>query len=228
MSDVDCQHTGFADDYAQMARAAYVLYETTGEKRYLELAKKWTAVLDVHFWDAQKGGYAYSADYDEPLIARVRTAVDPATPNANGVMIEVLASLYAATGDKTYRGRANGVVQAFSRELSERYISYGTYLDGLDTLMGGMQIVIVGRRDNAKTQELIAAVNGRSLPGVALTVVDPDETFPDTHPAFGKTMQGGVPTAYICQHENCSQPVTSPVTLSQMLQLPAQRVAGNA
>ena len=40
-------------------------------------------------------------------------------------------------------------------------------------------------------------------------------------------MQNGQPTAYVCQRMNCTSPITNPVTLSQMLQLPP-RIAGNA
>jgi uncharacterized protein YyaL (SSP411 family) len=227
-SDGKTRHIGFADDYAQMARAAYALYEATGEARYLQHAQAWVNVLNAHFWDNQKGGYFYSSDEDETLIARVRAAVDQSTPSANGLMVEVLANLFFATGDQTYRDRSNVLLQAFSGEVATRYISYGAFLNGLDTIMTGLQIVIVGPRGNTKTQELIAAVRGRSLPAATLIVAGPNEKFAETHPAFGKSMQGGVPTAYVCQQQNCSAPITSPVALSQMLQLPAQAVAGRA
>ncbi len=220
--------SAFADDYAQMARAAYALFEATGDKRYLEYAKKWVDVLNTHFWDKEKGGYYFSADDDEPLMMRWRMAADQSTPAANGIMVGVLAHLHLATGEKHYRDRSNGLLQAFSGELGNRYASYGAYLNGLDTVASGLQIVIVGPRGNAKTQELISAVNGRSLPMNTLIVVDPEEKFAETHPAFGKSMQGGVPTAYVCQQQNCSAPITSPVALSQMLQLPVQAVAGRA
>jgi uncharacterized protein YyaL (SSP411 family) len=35
-------------------------------------------------------------------------------------------------------------------------------------------------------------------------------------------MENGQPTAYVCQHQNCSAPIANPVTLSQVLQLPAR------
>jgi uncharacterized protein YyaL (SSP411 family) len=93
--------------------------------------------------------------------------------------------------------------------------------------MTGLQIVIVGPRGHHKTRELMEAVTGRSLPNRTLLVVEPDEVLHETHPAFGKTMQNGVPTAYVCVRQTCSAPVTNPVTLSQMLQLPA-RAEGQA
>jgi uncharacterized protein YyaL (SSP411 family) len=57
-------------------------------------------------------------------------------------------------------------------------------------------------------------------------VVDPSDALPEGHPAFGKTMENGQPTAYICQHQNCSAPIANPVTLSQVLQLPPRPPQG--
>jgi uncharacterized protein YyaL (SSP411 family) len=222
------QHMGFADDYAHMARAALALYEATGERRFVERAADWTLVMNTHFWDVQNGGYFYTADDDEPLIVRSRTAIDQATPSANGTMVHVLGKLFLITGDDTYRDRTNALLQAFSDDVPNRYLAMATYLNGLETVTSGLQIVIVGPRDNAKTQELIAAVEGRSLPMRALVVIGPDDKLAETHPAFGKTMLNGQPTAYVCQRQNCSPPVTSAVTLSQMLQLPPRPAAGQA
>jgi len=57
---------GFADDYAHMARAALILHETIGEKRYLEHAKAWVRTLNEHYWDVANGGYFYTADDADP------------------------------------------------------------------------------------------------------------------------------------------------------------------
>ena len=61
------QHTGFADDYAQMARAAFALWEATSDKRYLDRAQAWVRVLNEHFWDVQNGGYFHTSDDSDPL-----------------------------------------------------------------------------------------------------------------------------------------------------------------
>ena len=64
--------------------------------------------------------------------------------------------------------------------------------------------------DNPKTHELVNAVLGRALPNRTLIVVDPRQRLPVGHPAAGKTMQNGVPTAYVCQRQTCSAPITNP------------------
>jgi uncharacterized protein len=219
-------HMGFSDDYAQMARAALALWEATSDKRYLAHAKQWVRVLNDHFWETQLGGYCQTADDDTPLLHRVRAIHDQATSSANATMIHVLARLFFATGEQSYRERSNALINAFGAELARAPLSMGTYLTGLETVMAGLQIVVIGPRENYKTQELVSAVLGRSLPNRLLMVVEPGEKLPESHPAFGKKMENGQPTAYICQHQNCSQSITNAVTLSQALQLPQRPQQG--
>jgi len=219
-------HMGFADDYAHMARAALALWETTGDKRYLDRVKHWVRVLDEFFWDNQIGGYFQTAADDAPLLYRVRTVLDQAVPCANGAMIGVLSKLHLATGENSYRERATAIVGSFAGELGRSSLGMGTYLNGLEILLAGLQIVIVGQKDSPKTVELVSAVMGRSVPNRLLLIVSPDEALPETHPAFGKKMENGQPTAYICQQQNCSAPITNAVTLSQVLQLPPRPPQG--
>ena len=62
---------GFADDYANMARAALQLWEVTGEQRY-SIGGQGVDELDDHFWNEARDGYYFTADDAEPLIVRVR------------------------------------------------------------------------------------------------------------------------------------------------------------
>ncbi|HEY1615493.1 MAG TPA: thioredoxin domain-containing protein [Rhizomicrobium sp.] len=213
-------HMGFADDYAHMARAAFVLWEATGDRRFLGRAQAWEHVLNEHFWDSQNGGYFYTSDDSDPLIARTRVVFDQAAPCANGIMVGLLGRLHFATSDTAYRDRCNALIQSFSGEVNRAWISMGSYLNGLEVAQTALQIVVVGQIDNPKTHELVNAVLGRSLPNRTLVVVDPKNELPQGHPAKGKTMQNGQPTAYVCQRTTCSAPIVNPVTLSQVLQLP--------
>jgi len=215
-------HTGFADDYAQMARAALALWEATNDRRYLARAQAWVHVLNEHFWDSQNGGYFFTPDDSDPLIVRTRAVFDQATPCANGVMVGVLSRLHFVTADNAIRDRANALIQAFSGEVPRAFLSMGSYLNGLEIAMTALQIVVVGQVDNPKTHELVNAVLGRSLPNRTLVVADPRESLPAGHPAAGKPMQNGQPTAYVCQRMTCSAPIANPVTLSQVLQLPSR------
>jgi hypothetical protein len=53
--------------------------------------------------------------------------------------------------------------------------------------------------------------------------VDSTDELPPNHPAFGKPMENGQPTVYLCQRNVCSAPITGAAVLSQALTLPQQR-----
>jgi uncharacterized protein YyaL (SSP411 family) len=211
---------GFADDYAHMIRAALVLWELVGDKRYLDHAKRWARTMNEHFWDEKSGGYFFTSDDADPLIVRTRMLFDQPVASANSTMIAQLARLYQATTEDDYIKRADALFKAFGGEASRAFVSSGSYFSALETALAALQIVIVGPNTHPKTHELAAAVLGRSLPNRLLVVVGPDEKLPERHPAHGKAMQNGLPTAYVCQRGTCSAPITNPVTLSQALQLP--------
>ena len=219
---------GFADDYAMMARAALHLWEVTGEARFLADAKRWVETLNQHFWDAQKGGYHTAGDDGEPLLVRARVLYDQAVPSANGLMTGVLTRLGLITGEGSYGQRARDQVDAFADEYVRAWASCASYLTSLEVFASGFQIVIVGPRNNPRTQELIKAVWGKAVPNRLIYVVESGEALPLSHPAFGKGMQNGAPTAYLCQRNTCSTPITSAVTLSQVLTLPPRAPAGSA
>jgi uncharacterized protein len=221
-------YKGFADDYAHMARAALTLWEATGENRFLERSQAWVRTLNEHFWDMQNGGYFYTADDSEPLIFRSRMVFDQNAPSGNGTMVGLLAQLFMVTADQAYRERCNALIQAFSGEVNRTFISMGTFMNGLDITFAALEIVIIGQRNHQKTQELVQAVMGRSLPNRVLHVVDSGNQLPAGHPAHGKAMENGQPTAYICQRMTCSAPIANAVTLSQVLLLPPARVQGQA
>ena len=219
-------HMGFSDDYAHMARAALALWEATGEDRFLQRAKAWTHTLNEHFWDGVLGGYFTTADDDEPLIVRTRSIYDQTQPPANAVMIGVLARLFMATNDSAYNGRCATLLRSQANEAMRVVIAMSSYFNNMEIAASNLQIVIVGPPSNPKTQELAAAVQGRSLPNKLLTVIAPDRELPEGHVARGKKMENGQPTAYVCQRGQCAAPITNPVTLSQLLQLPPTRPPG--
>jgi uncharacterized protein YyaL (SSP411 family) len=219
-------HAGFCDDYAHMARAALMLWEVTGDKRFLDHAKGWVLTLNEEFWDMIGSGYFYTGVSDDPLMIRTRSVFDQSQPCGNGVMIGVLARLHKATGEVAYLERANALAQAFAGEAARAFISMASYFNNLEYMAWALQIVVVGPLNNPKTHELAAAVWGRSLPNRLLMVVDPKDSLPPSHPAQGKTMENGQPTAYVCQRNSCSAPIVNPVTLSQMLQLPQNNTGG--
>jgi hypothetical protein len=213
------QHVGFADDYTNMAQAAMALWEATGERTYLQYAELWTAALDNHFWDGERGGYRYAADDSDQTAPVIRAANDLEVPSANATAIGVLTRLSLATGKMEYAQRARAIVEAFTGDLATSYPNMASFLCNFEFLNATTQIVILGSGADSRTQDLINAVRSRSVPNRILMVFQPGDPMPPGHPAIGKQMLNGQPTAYVCMNNTCSDPVTSPVALSQSLLL---------
>ncbi|MGO4727705.1 MULTISPECIES: thioredoxin domain-containing protein [unclassified Inquilinus] len=208
---------GLLDDYADMAAAALALHEATEHAAYLEDARRWTAVLDSHFWDDSRGGYFMTADDGEALIVRTKSVYDAAVPAGNGTMLGVLARLHLLTGDRRYSQRAEALVTAFAGELQRNFIPLATWLNHAEDWMEPLQVVVIGPRDDPATVALLRAVHRRSLPGRLLLRLDPGAALPEGHPAAGKTMLDGRPTAYLCRGPVCQAPVTTPEALLELI-----------
>ncbi len=214
------RHTAFIDDYTNMARAGLTLYEVTGEARYLDQAVAWVRTADRHYWDADHGGYFFTADDVPSLIVRTRSASDNATPAGNGVMTEVLARLYYLTGETTYREHAEAVIAGFADELGRNVVGLTSLMSGFALLEGAVQIAIVGGPEDPATAALKRAAFESAVSHRILTALAPGAALPPSHPAAGKTMVDGKPAAYVCVGPTCSLPLTDPEALRQALPRP--------
>ena len=208
---------GVLDDYAQMARAALALYETTGEDDYLRWAERWVATADRHHWDESEGGYFLSADDTTDIVVRAKTIADHATPSGNGAMAEVLARLWLLTGKNPYRERCEALIRLFSGSNVRYLISIPGLMTSYEWLERGVQIVIIGPGDDPRTRALqqAAFTTGASLK--VMTLLSPDAALPPGHPAAGKGLVSGQPTAYVCAQATCGPPVTDPEALKEQL-----------
>jgi hypothetical protein len=213
---------GIVDDYANMARAALILREVTGEERFLEQAKAWTKALDDHFWNSQINGYAFYPDDSEPLFVRPRMVFDNPSPAGNGTMLFVLTRLALLTGNVDYMSRASTLGITFGAEANRMLNGAGSYLNGFEYLVNALVVVVIGHKGNMRTQELLRAYWAKPMPSAMVMQIEPGDPLPPGHPAAGRGMEGGQPTVYICQQGNCSPPITNPADLAMTLTLPPQ------
>ena len=199
----------FLDDYAQLARAAVALFEATGEPAWLEKAAAWLEVCDRDFQD-EDGGYFLTASEGDRLIVRPKNAHDGPTPSANGTLAETSAALWHLTGDDRHRQRAEAIIAAFSGEARRNPFSHATLLGATLMLADAVQIVLVGPADATGMDELAEVAAGAALPARLLMRVADPGMLAEGHPASGKGMVEGRPTAYVCVGATCLAPATDP------------------
>ena len=210
------RHMAVLDDYAAMCRAALALHEATGAPSCLESARVWVEHVELHYHD-RNGGYFFTADDADTLIARVKIAEDSALPSGNGMMLQVLAQLYHLTGESFYRERAEEIVNTFSGTIRQRILGFSSLLNGMEMLRDGLQIIVIGQADGADTAALKRLIYGVSRPGRVFSVIAPGTALPRTHPAFDKTALDGRATAYVCRGMVCSLPIVEPEALAAAL-----------
>ena len=210
---------GTASDFANMLGAAVALHLVTGRAEHLDAARGFERTVFEHFWIADRGGYAFTADDTDDVIVRTESAQDDATPNANAVMVANLTRLHGLTAEPVHIERAEATLRAFLPDAANRATSHTGLLTGALELHAPMQVVIVrGQTPSLKESDpMLAALTSLSLPGAVEQVVADTTRFPEGSPLAGKIAIGGQATAYVCVGGVCSAPVTDPGELRTAL-----------
>jgi uncharacterized protein YyaL (SSP411 family) len=212
------QHPAVLEDYANLSRAALLLFEATHDPTYLQDATSWVEIVETHYSDPIAGGYFMAAADTTGLVAKPKPIMDNAVPAGNGTMAEVLARIFLITGDDIYRTRAEHILQTFIPEDTKQNLYHPTLLIAWELLAQGTQIVIVGDADHEMTRALrgvaLAAPNRLSV----VNVIDPTTTVPAQHAAAGKGLVNGQPAAYVCVGPICSLPIMSANDLAEILE----------
>ncbi|MGB7951568.1 MAG: thioredoxin domain-containing protein, partial [Candidatus Binatia bacterium] len=81
---------GYLDDYAFLAAGLLDLFESTLERVNLDRALELTEVMIREFWDENSGGFFYTGQSHERLIAQSKPIFDGSIPSGNAVATHVL------------------------------------------------------------------------------------------------------------------------------------------
>jgi uncharacterized protein YyaL (SSP411 family) len=103
----------YVEDYAYLVDGLIALHRATADERWLAEADRLTATQIEHFWDEADGGFYFTSDDHEALLARSKDPTDSATPSANAVTAGNLLYLAAALDKPDYRERAERTILAF-------------------------------------------------------------------------------------------------------------------
>jgi len=205
------------DDYANMAHAGLKLFEITGNSRFRDLAIGWTDYCIAHFADPQ-GGFFYTPDTAQLLVARIRDGQDTVTPSGNGVMARVLSQLYYTTGEERYAKYAQSLFDVFAGEFESGSFLLASVLDAHQFKALAVQVTVVGERKDSRTKALWGIAQHSAPPDRAIVIVDTNEKLPAHHPAAGKIAPRREPIAFVCLGTTCSMPLSNPDKLEQALE----------
>jgi len=207
-------HLAYAEDYAALLEALLTMAEVD-DPGWLTEARAVADELLRLFHDADGRGFFTTGHDAEPLVVRPKDVFDDATPSANSLAANGLLRLAALTGEGRYESPAVDVAEMLARPMASQPTAFAHMLEACERILTPpIEIAIVGPADDPRTRALRREVHHRLLPGsVTLTGSASDES-----PLLdGREARDLVPTAYVCEHYACRQPVTSPGDLREQL-----------
>ncbi len=212
------QYNGYLDDHAFLGRGLVDLYEAGFDPRYLEAAAALASTMIDRFHDPAGGGFWFTSDDHETLLARTASRHDGALPSGAGVACELLLRLATHLGDDRFRRTAETVLSA-SRAAVERMPSaYASLLRAADHAAGPiLEIAITGVRSAEDTRALLAVTRDRYLPRRAIAWGDPS-AIPEGLPLLaGKESAADQAAGWLCRDHTCEAPVSDPADFAAKL-----------
>ncbi|HET6566330.1 MAG TPA: thioredoxin domain-containing protein [Rhodothermales bacterium] len=210
------------DDYAFLTWGLLELYEASFRVDYLEQAVALTDTLLDHFWD-EAGGFFFTPDDGEHLIARQKELYDGAVPSGNSIALLNLIRLARITGNPTFDKKADQLGQWAAGQVRRMPSGFSAFLMGLDFVLGpSREIVLVGRPEATDTEALLQAVRSVYLPDKVLLfrpAEHPPEALLRLAP-FVESQHGtdGKATLYVCRNYECHRPTTNVAEARALLQ----------
>jgi uncharacterized protein len=205
---------GYLEDYAFLIEGLVTLYETTGEFRWLTKALALSVVMIQEFWDEDAGGFFFTGKSHENLIVRSKDFFDNATPSGNSVAALVLLKLAVFSGKEEYHNLATATLRKMSDSIRRYPSGFGYALAAVDFLLSTPKEIAIVGSDPFDIQPLLHEVWRQYLPN---KVVAPGFGV-DVIPLLeNRALLNGRPTAYVCEHYTCKQPVNQASELSAQL-----------
>lgn len=208
------------DDYAFFIWGLLELYESTFDIKYLKEALVLQNEMDKGFWDDKHGGYYFTSNDAEELIARQKEIYDGAIPSGNSVAGLNLLKLSRITGEVEFEEKAALLGNAFSETIESGPMAYTLFMMGLDFGLGpSYEVVIVGDPESEDTKAMIDAIRKEYSPSKVVLLKEKEEDAEIIEIAEftkGQSSIEGKATAYVCLNHVCNLPTTN---INKMLEL---------
>ncbi len=207
----------YLDDHSYLAAAMFALYEATFDDAWLDECHRLMQVAIEHFYDQEEGGFFYTADDHEALIARNKDFYDNSIPSGNGMAALVLAKLGKLVGNSELLRMAEATVVAGADVLQKHPIAAGQLLIAYDFLQSPVEQVIlaVDAGDPSLPNwigQLQTQYRPRTLLAVQIGETQPSELLQSL--LAEKKSIAGEPTIYACENFQCHAPVSAASYLS--------------
>jgi uncharacterized protein YyaL (SSP411 family) len=201
----------YLDDYACFINALVTLYEAGFVDGYIDEAVRLAEAVLKHFPDRDHGGFFYTADDHEQLIARQKDIQDNPVPSGNGMIAHALLRLGKLTGRADFLQAGESTLATFATHMARIPSATAQMLLALDLYLGPTyEVVVIGDTVQSDAADLVASLRRRYVPRKVLAFGDAGAGAPASTALAGllegKRTVDGRPTAYLCQNFACQAP----------------------
>ena len=102
----------YLDDYAFLCDGLIALHRATGDAKWLQQATELTELQIKLYFDARQGGFYFTSNDHEALIARGKQPSDGAQPAGNSVAVQNLIYLAKNAGNQAFDKAAQATLKA--------------------------------------------------------------------------------------------------------------------
>jgi uncharacterized protein YyaL (SSP411 family) len=202
----------YLDDYSYLVNALITLYEATFNERWIDEAVRLADTMLQHFEDKARGGFFFTADDHEQLIARNKDLHDASVPSGNAMAATALFRLGKLSGRTDHLHSAVHTLSMADSVMERMPTAVGQMLIALDMWLGPMQeLVLLGGSDNEASKTALSHLQQSYLPNT-VQAYRPANAPPAKGPLeslfAGRRAIDNQPTLYICQNFTCQAPIT--------------------
>jgi hypothetical protein len=209
----DAAVDGYAEDYAYFIFGLLELFQADGDPAWLEWAIELQRQQDLRFWDEENGGWFSTTGRDASVLLRLKEDYDGAEPAASSVSVLNLLVLSHMVQNDGYAGKIERTLRLFGDRLETLGRAVPMMLAVLSSYHAGIsQLVIAGRVDDERMQEMMQVAGRTYLPFTVVMPIVPEHrdalqrVVPWTS-AYAEGKAGA--TAYLCRGFTCEAPTTS-------------------
>ena len=194
----------YLDDYAFLLDALLELLQADYRSADMQFAEEIAEAMIENF-EAEDGGFYFTAHRHEALIHRPKQAYDNATPNGNGIAAVALQRLGHLLGEPRYLQTAERTLQAFDSVIKRNPAATASLTEALREYLTPPTSVIL-RGDSEKLAQWRHEIVQHYYPHHCFFYLD--ESVQDLPQTLSRKFSKDV-NAWVCQGVTCSQCIDS-------------------
>jgi uncharacterized protein YyaL (SSP411 family) len=205
----------YLDDHAFLVDAILESLQSRWNSEHLGFSIEIADLMLAHFEDAEYGGFYFTANDHESLMARPKPLADEAMPSGNGVAAYALQRLGHLLGEQRYIDAAERALRNAWKAIDEYPHGHVTLLNALEEYLTPPEIVVLRGPEDELARWRDSAGRIYAPNRLVVAIGEGEENLPGL--LAERKAVAGETVAYRCVGTHCELPVTSWEALAAQL-----------